>query len=489
MRLMPAAVRAAQRHLLAVHAVPRRRAQRGLADVPVPGSELTGRRCRRAGAGPIVAAADPGGASTTCSRRSGRPATPRTSSAARCATSSSAAEPDDWDLATRTPCPERVVALFPGAVYENRFGTVAVRRDGDDVRDHDVPERPRLRRLPAAAPGRVRRLDRARPRAARLHGERDGLGRGRRPATAGDSSIRIDGLGRRRGGRVLAPSATRARGSRRTRCGWSARSGSPRRSGSASSRRRWPRSRRGPTGRATCRASGSPAELDKLLARAGRRRSGFGSWPTRACSPRSRRSSPRNAACPQNKIPGEDLWDHTLRAVDAAPAARPVVRLAALLHDIGKPATFADGHFIGHDVGRGEASRRRSSTGCTCPARARPAVVELVRQHMFSYEPRLGRMPRCDGSSAASGSARSLEELLALREADNVGSGLPADAGRLSALRGADRRAARGRRSCSTGRARRRRRRPDAGARARPGPLLGRDPRQHSSSGSSRTRR
>ena len=38
----------------------------------------------------------------------------------------------------------------------------------------------------------------------------------------------------------------------------------------------------------------------------------------------------------QNKIAGEDLWDHTLRSVDAVAPDRPVVRLAALLHDIGK---------------------------------------------------------------------------------------------------------------------------------------------------------
>jgi hypothetical protein len=48
---------------------------------------------------------------------------------------------------------------------------------------------------------------------------------------------------------------------------------------------------------------------------------------------------------PQNKIPGEDLWDHTLRTVDATPADRPVIRLAALVHVIGKPATLSDGHF------------------------------------------------------------------------------------------------------------------------------------------------
>ena len=32
----------------------------------------------------------------------------------------------DWDLATAA-LPERTVELFPGAVYENKFGTVAVR--------------------------------------------------------------------------------------------------------------------------------------------------------------------------------------------------------------------------------------------------------------------------------------------------------------------------------------------------------------------------
>ncbi len=89
---------------------------------------------------------------------------------------------------------------------------------------------------------------------------------------------------------------------------------------------------------------------------------------------------------PQNKVPGEDLWDHTLRCVDAAPATRPIVRLAALLHDIGKPATFADGHFLGHeavgaDLAGAFLDRLRS------PRVVRDRVVELVRNHMFSYEP------------------------------------------------------------------------------------------------------
>ena len=38
--------------------------------------------------------------------------------------------PADWDMATDAR-PDRLVALLPGAVYENRFGTVAVRRDAE----------------------------------------------------------------------------------------------------------------------------------------------------------------------------------------------------------------------------------------------------------------------------------------------------------------------------------------------------------------------
>jgi len=35
-----------------------------------------------------------------------------------------------------------------------------------------------------------------------------------------------------------------------------------------------------------------------------------------------------------------------LRTVDAVAPNRPIVRLAALVHDIGKPPTAADGHFL-----------------------------------------------------------------------------------------------------------------------------------------------
>src|SRR5207249_3406145 len=92
---------------------------------------------------------------------------------------------------------------------------------------------------------------------------------------------------------------------------------------------------------------------------------------------------------PQNKTEGEDLWDHTVRTVDAAPPERPVVRLAALLHDIGKPATIDDGPFRGHEtVGAEEAEALLERL--RLPRAVSTRVVELVRQHMFTYDPSWG---------------------------------------------------------------------------------------------------
>jgi tRNA nucleotidyltransferase/poly(A) polymerase len=143
----------------------------------------------------------------------------------------------------------------------------------------------------------------------------------------------------------------------------------------------------------------------------------------------------RQRGVPQNKVPGEDLWDHTMRTVDAAPPDRPVIRLAALVHDIGKPATFAEGHFLGHDsVGATQAGafldRLRE------PRAVRDRVVALVQQHMFSYETGWSdaAVRRFIGKIGGLGPG-ALDELLALREADNVGSGLPPEAGRLDELR------------------------------------------------------
>jgi putative nucleotidyltransferase with HDIG domain len=134
----------------------------------------------------------------------------------------------------------------------------------------------------------------------------------------------------------------------------------------------------------------------------------------------------------QNKIPGQDLWEHTMGTVDAAPANRPVVRLAGLLHDLGKPATLDDGPFRGHDVVGADMAAALLDR-LHLPKSASERVVHLVRHHMFTYEPEWGdagvrRFIQRVGVEA-------IDDLFALREADNVGSGAPADAWDLAELR------------------------------------------------------
>jgi tRNA nucleotidyltransferase (CCA-adding enzyme) len=338
--------------------------------------------------------------------------------------------PGDWDMASNAE-PERVIELLPGAVYENRFGTVAVRRDGEVFEittfrtDHDYAD---FRR-----PHRVEFGDTIELDLARRDFTVNAMAWGARPAEA---PALVDPYGGRSdtAGRLLRavgdPSARFEEDALRmvrairlaTTLGFEVEAATL----------------AAVEEKATLitHLSGEriAAELDKLLAAATpsvglRLLSGTGVLAA---------ISPELAAqrgVPQNKIPGEDLWDHTVRSVDAAPAARPVVRLAALLHDIGKPATFADGRFVGHDSVGAELAgafleRLRS------PRAVRDRVVELVRQHMFSYESTWSdaAVRRFIGKMAAIGDG-ALDELLDLREADNIGSGLTAGAGRLDELR------------------------------------------------------
>jgi putative nucleotidyltransferase with HDIG domain len=138
---------------------------------------------------------------------------------------------------------------------------------------------------------------------------------------------------------------------------------------------------------------------------------------------------------PQDKIPGHDLWLHCLTSLDAAASIDPGnqrLRLAALLHDIGKPGTFADGHFVGHDT-EGARLAEALLARLAFPRREIEWIADLIRNHMFNYEPRwsgaaIRRFVRRVGRDK-------IDDLLKLRAADNVGSGLAPDAGRVDELR------------------------------------------------------
>ena len=338
-------------------------------------------------------------------------------------------QPDDWDLASDAR-PETLVELFPGAVYENRFGTVAVRRDGEVFEittfrtDHDYAD---FRR-----PHRVEFGDTIEVDLARRDLTVNAMAWGARPGEPPTLLDPYDGASDVAAGLLRAVGEPRARFDEDAlRMIRTVRLATTLGFGVEAATLAAIQARAG----LVAHLSGEriAAELDKLL---GAPVPSVGlrlMLDTGLLAPISPELAAQRGIA-QNKIPGEDLWDHTLRSVDAAPASRPVVRLAALLHDIGKPSTLADGHFVGHDTVGAELAgafldRLRS------PRAVRDRVVELVRNHMFSYEPNWSdaAVRRFIGKMAAIGEG-ALDELLELREADNLGSGLPATAGLLDEM-------------------------------------------------------
>jgi putative nucleotidyltransferase with HDIG domain len=126
----------------------------------------------------------------------------------------------------------------------------------------------------------------------------------------------------------------------------------------------------------------------------------------------------------QNRWHAWDVWDHSLHSCDAAPRDKPLVRWAALLHDIGKPDTRSgagdDAHFYNHErVGAELADRVLERL--RFPLADRERIVHLVREHMFDYRPEwsdaaLRRWLRRVGPDAVA-------DLFDLRIADNLGNG------------------------------------------------------------------
>jgi len=124
----------------------------------------------------------------------------------------------------------------------------------------------------------------------------------------------------------------------------------------------------------------------------------------------------------QNEWHAFDCYRHTLATVDASPPGDLVVRLAALLHDVGKPRTKDGPHFyrheqVGADMARDMLGRLRFSNDVV------DRVAHLVRQHMYVGDPQLSdpalrRFIRRIGPE-------NLDRQFAVRAADIAGSGLP----------------------------------------------------------------
>jgi tRNA nucleotidyltransferase (CCA-adding enzyme) len=132
----------------------------------------------------------------------------------------------------------------------------------------------------------------------------------------------------------------------------------------------------------------------------------------------------------QNKWHAYDVWRHGLECMDAC-EGDPILRVAALLHDVGKPQTrvwsekttdytFYDHDKVGAEIAEPIAARLRFSN------EERARIVALVRYHLFHYsdlrtDTAVRRWMRRVGPDR-------IEDLYVLNEADVRGKGRDFDA-------------------------------------------------------------
>lgn len=132
-----------------------------------------------------------------------------------------------------------------------------------------------------------------------------------------------------------------------------------------------------------------------------------------------------SVGCEQNRFHAYDVWGHAMACLDAC-AGDPALRIAALLHDVGKPRTrafsdktndwtFYDHERVGADMAWPLLTRLRFSN------EERERIAHLVRNHLVCYSD--------DWSDAAVrrfirriGRER-LDDLYALNRADVLGKG------------------------------------------------------------------
>ena len=106
--------------------------------------------------------------------------------------------------------------------------------------------------------------------------------------------------------------------------------------------------------------------------------------------------------------------------------------MAALLHDIAKPATMADGRFVGHET-LGAEQAEALLDRWRWRADERDRITHLIRQHMFGYQSKWS--DAAVRRFIAKVGPEHLDDLFRLRQADNIGSGREPDAGGLPELR------------------------------------------------------
>ncbi len=135
--------------------------------------------------------------------------------------------------------------------------------------------------------------------------------------------------------------------------------------------------------------------------------------------------------CEQGGIHAYDVYEHILRTLQAAAdkGYKRHVRLAALFHDIGKPATRRTGGknkhytFFGHEV-IGAKMTKKILERLKLPRETIDIVEKLVRWHMFFSDPDQITLSAVRRTIVRIGEDH-IEDLLNLRVCDRIGTGRP----------------------------------------------------------------
>lgn len=115
-----------------------------------------------------------------------------------------------------------------------------------------------------------------------------------------------------------------------------------------------------------------------------------------------------------------DVWAHTAAVVAASPPD-PILRWAALLHDVGKPPCFSLGEDgVGHFYGHGEKSCELAGailTRLRFDNDSRDAILRLIRYHDLPIAPEKKPVRRLVSRLGA----QTVERLIQLHKADTLG--------------------------------------------------------------------
>lgn len=131
----------------------------------------------------------------------------------------------------------------------------------------------------------------------------------------------------------------------------------------------------------------------------------------------------------QNKHHIYSVFEHNWRSLEyAAKKKFPLdLRIASLLHDVGKPRTKKgnglDSTFYGHQV-VGEKIALRLLDRLKYPKAMIEKIALLIREHMFVYDPESVTLRGVRRLISRVGQDN-MDDLIKIREADRIGSGVP----------------------------------------------------------------